>query len=330
MKGRALGCVLCLSVLLLLAAKDTLAQVYGYTNEKGVLILSNVPSDPRMRLIAEGSRDEASQVWRYTGQYDSLILKAASLARLDSALVKAVIAVESGFNRFARSRRGAMGLMQLMPETARRHRVSNPYDPWQNLRAGSTHLRGLLDEFKELRLALAAYNAGATSVRRHRDIPPYRETRDYVRRVMAIYGAGSRISIAKGGRVYSIDRPGGRPRIRPSPAAASNKEGRSLADVTSGKSVTPAAVAPLPGSAVRPNDATGAVQAAEGANPAETALHSGGSLSSRSSDGDDIERSPMASDSYSEPLYYRYKDPSGVIYITRRKPTQPDYEVLRP
>jgi len=96
------------------------AQIYGYTNDKGVLILSNIPSDRRMNLIANGTPEQAGRVWRYNGQYDSLIMRAARESGLDHALVKAVIAVESAFNRFARSHKGAQGLMQLMPATARR------------------------------------------------------------------------------------------------------------------------------------------------------------------------------------------------------------------
>ncbi|HXV64586.1 MAG TPA: lytic transglycosylase domain-containing protein, partial [Vicinamibacteria bacterium] len=195
------------------AVVDAAAQVYGYTNDNGVLILSNVLSDSRMRLIADGTAEEAGKVWHYNGQYDPLILKASQTFGVDSALVRSVMAVESAFNRFAQSHKGARGLMQLMPATARQYGVDNIFDPWQNIRAGTAHLRELIDEFRELHLALAAYNAGATPVRRYGTIPPYPETRNYVRKVMAIYRAGSKIQIVKGGKVYSIDRPGGTARI---------------------------------------------------------------------------------------------------------------------
>jgi soluble lytic murein transglycosylase-like protein len=116
----------CLGAALSLLAMDANAQIYGFTNEKGVLILSNVPTDSRMNLIARGSPEEAGKIWRYNGQYDRLILRAARESGVDHALVKAVIAVESAFNRFARSPKGAQGLMQLMPETGRRYGVVNP------------------------------------------------------------------------------------------------------------------------------------------------------------------------------------------------------------
>ncbi len=107
---------------------------------------------------------------------------------LDPRLVQAVVQVESGYNPTALSRRGAMGLMQLMPETARMMGVADPYDPVQNLRGGTRYLRQQLRRFPNLSLALAAYNAGPTTVVRHDGIPPYPETRDYVRKVLSLLG----------------------------------------------------------------------------------------------------------------------------------------------
>ena len=201
------------AVALSLLAGHANAQIYGFTNDKGVLMLSNVPTDSRMKLITRGRPEEASKIWRYNGQYDPVILRAARESDLDHALVKAVIAVESAFNPFARSPKGAQGLMQLMPETGRRYGLVNPYDPWQNVSAGTRHLRDLLDEFKDLRLSLAAYNAGPTPVRRLKRVPPYKETQNYVKKVLAVYRAGSRLRITKGGRTYSIDRPTGQTQV---------------------------------------------------------------------------------------------------------------------
>ena len=103
-----------------------------------------------------------------------------------SKLVRALIAVESGYQQRARSRKGAMGLMQLMPETARQYAVSDPYDPASNIEAGIKHLKSLLDRFPP-DLALAAYNAGEAAVQRFRGIPPYPETRQYVTRILELF-----------------------------------------------------------------------------------------------------------------------------------------------
>ena len=119
--------------------------------------------------------------------YAEIIDQAASRAGVDPRLVRAVIQVESAYQASARSRKGAMGLMQLMPETARRYAVADPYDPGSNVEAGIRHLKTLLDRF-ELSLALAAYNAGEAAVERFRGIPPYAETQSYVRQVLRILG----------------------------------------------------------------------------------------------------------------------------------------------
>lgn len=119
--------------------------------------------------------------------YLPLIEAAAKRHRVDPLLVHAVIAVESRFQVRARSRKGAMGLMQLMPATARELHVQNPYDPAANIDAGVRHLRQLLDRF-DVHLAVAAYNAGAGAVRRFGGIPPFRETQAYVRQVLQLAG----------------------------------------------------------------------------------------------------------------------------------------------
>ncbi len=111
---------------------------------------------------------------------------------LSPKLVQAVIQVESAYKTRARSHKGAMGLMQLMPGTAKLLRVSDPYDPAQNIRGGTLYLRRQLDRFDgDLTLALAAYNAGPTAVEKHGGVPPYSETRNYVRKVLTLYRGGS-------------------------------------------------------------------------------------------------------------------------------------------
>ncbi len=119
---------------------------------------------------------------------EPVISRHADSYQLDPKLVRAVIQVESGYNPAAVSHKGAVGLMQLMPGTANQLAVDDPYDPDQNVRGGVAYLRRMLDRFEgRLELAVAAYNAGPGAVERHGGIPPYRETRDYVRKVLALY-----------------------------------------------------------------------------------------------------------------------------------------------
>jgi soluble lytic murein transglycosylase-like protein len=129
-------------------------------------------------------------------QIDALVQQNASTWQVDPALIKAVIANESGFNANATSGVGAQGLMQLMPETAASLGVRDAYDPAQNVAGGTRYLRGLLDRFGgDKRLAIAAYNAGPGAVEKYGDIPPYRETRNYVQNVLASfdkYNSGAR------------------------------------------------------------------------------------------------------------------------------------------
>ena len=121
--------------------------------------------------------------------YDPIIEIAAARHDVDSRLVKAVIQVESAFRPRARSPKGAMGLMQLMPKTAREYEALRPYDPASNIEAGTRYLKRLLDEF-ERPLALAAYNAGECAVRRFGGIPPYAETQAYVSKILGILRSG--------------------------------------------------------------------------------------------------------------------------------------------
>jgi soluble lytic murein transglycosylase-like protein len=129
-----------------------------------------------------------SKFHRIKSQYDSMILKVARNYGIDPALVKAIVHAESAFNSDAISHRGAMGLMQLMPETASRFKVSDPMMPQENVQAGVQYLRHLLEIFDwDLRLALAAYNAGPNAVRQFDRVPPYRETQGYVRKVIGLH-----------------------------------------------------------------------------------------------------------------------------------------------
>jgi soluble lytic murein transglycosylase-like protein len=147
---------------------------------------------------------------------ESLIRRHSGVQNLDPRLVRAVIQVESGYNLRARSNKGAMGLMQLMPGTAVELAVSNPYDPDQNVRGGTTYLRQMIDRFNgRLDLAVAAYNAGAAAVERYHGVPPYADTVDYVQRVLAL----SRGDAGNPAFDYQIGR-------RPKPYVTRNAEGR--------------------------------------------------------------------------------------------------------
>jgi len=126
---------------------------------------------------------------------DSAIEAAANRHGVDPNLVRAIVKVESNFNPHAVSRKGALGLMQLMPTTARSMNVSNAFDPHQNVDAGVRHLKALLENYNgNLELTLAAYNAGSGAVSRSGGVPPYRETRDYVRKITDLYWSGATLA----------------------------------------------------------------------------------------------------------------------------------------
>jgi soluble lytic murein transglycosylase-like protein len=174
------------------------ADVYSFTDANGVAHFSNVPSDSRYELLISTSSEAAAGTavkehsidWlARSAQYDGVIKGAAKDATIQAQLVRAVIVVESGFNPRAVSKKGAIGLMQLQPATAKRYGVKNIYDPGENVRAGAHYLSDLLARFdSNLELALAAYNAGEEAVERYgRHVPPFRETLAYVPSVMKVY-----------------------------------------------------------------------------------------------------------------------------------------------
>ena len=183
--------------LAVLMAGPALATVYTFTDASGVMHFTNVPSDPRYagmarapyRASAYKSVKTSSRYPAAPDRYAPLVEKVAREHSLDQALLRAMIATESGFDPHAVSPKGAVGLMQLMPETARRYGVRNLYDPAENIQGGAKYLRDLMRKFNnDLSLTLAAYNAGEDAIIQYGNrIPPYRETLLYVRRVMDLY-----------------------------------------------------------------------------------------------------------------------------------------------
>jgi len=171
---------------LLLNALPSQADVYQYIDANGTISLTNVPNDPRYRrVIAELPR---SRTVISDGELEPVIARHSRAHRLHPALIRAVIKTESDFDPQAVSRAGAIGLMQLMPQTAVRLDVRDSYNPDENIGGGTKYLRQLLDRFNgNLPLALAAYNAGEHVVERYQGLPPIPETRQYVKKVLRYY-----------------------------------------------------------------------------------------------------------------------------------------------
>ncbi len=187
---------------LLLAISTAHGEIYQYIDAKGTISLTNVPSDMRYRrvdivpnrlhpMISE--QELAPMISRFSRQH-----------QLHPALIRAVIKAESDFDPHAVSRAGAVGLMQLMPQTAVRLEVRDLYDPEDNIGGGTKYLRHLLDRFRgNLPLALAAYNAGENVVDRYRTLPPFDETRQYVRKVLRYYRTFLMRDLAATGHIIS-------------------------------------------------------------------------------------------------------------------------------
>jgi soluble lytic murein transglycosylase-like protein len=188
------------------AAAD--AQIYSWRDAAGNLVLSDRPQDAGAKTFAVRAvgysvnapkpaeatttdpvapttfRTTRAANVRRSQVYEPLIVEHAAAHNISADLVRAVIQAESAFDPFARSHKGAMGLMQLMPATARAYNVLNAYDPAQNIRAGVAYLKSLLVRYSHnVELALAAYNAGPGAVEKYGAVPPYRETRDYVKKI---------------------------------------------------------------------------------------------------------------------------------------------------
>ena len=180
---------LLITIFVLGGAVPSAAQIYSWRDADGRLVLSDKPraGEGPQTTYAVHESTAVRATTTSTGKsapYEASITEHARREQVAADLVRAVIQVESAFNPVAVSPKGAMGLMQLMPATARELGVRNPFDPDQNIRGGVAYLRRLLDRFKgNVELALAAYNAGMGNVEKYGDVPPFKETKNYVKKI---------------------------------------------------------------------------------------------------------------------------------------------------
>jgi soluble lytic murein transglycosylase len=174
-------------VVLFMSIRPLGADIYSYRDTRGVLHFTNVPTKPNYTVYIKERRARSLSSYT-TNRYDHLIAGASKRHGVSFSLLKAMIKAESDFNPWAVSRVGAKGLMQIMPDNIRALKITDPFDPWENIKGGAQYFKQLLERFNgDLPLALAAYNAGPNTVERYRGIPPITETRDYVKRVLKYY-----------------------------------------------------------------------------------------------------------------------------------------------
>jgi len=180
-------------VALFLAMPAAASDIYKYEDDEGVLHFTDAPTDHRFKIFMRDIKKDRRlrTTFRLTGcvansaEFDPIINSCALEFGVDRSLVKAVIHAESGYDPNAVSAKGASGLMQLMPKTAKSLKVANTFDPADNIRGGVRYLKFLLNTFRgDETLALAAYNAGLSRVAQYKGVPPYEETRNYVAKVM--------------------------------------------------------------------------------------------------------------------------------------------------
>jgi len=177
------------TIIISFLAPAAVADIYRYIDENGVMHFTNAPtSSSRDFKLFLRERRKSSSSWYHSKKYDELITEASERFGVSFPLLKAIIKAESDFDAQAVSKKGAMGLMQIMPQNFKLLGLKDPFDPTQNINAGARYFRQLYDRFNgKLALSLAAYNAGPTAVDRYKTIPPYEETEEYVRRVLKFY-----------------------------------------------------------------------------------------------------------------------------------------------
>jgi soluble lytic murein transglycosylase len=181
--------ILTLSLLaLIVLGSPVQADIFRYIDENGVMHFTNAPTSSiqKYRLFL---KEKPVITRRYsTEKYDNLISDASERYGVSFPLLKAIIKAESDFDPLVVSKKGATGLMQIMPQNFKSLGIKDPFDPWQNINAGARYFKQMFDRFNgKLSLSLAAYNAGPTAVDRYKTIPPYEETEEYVRRVLKYY-----------------------------------------------------------------------------------------------------------------------------------------------
>ncbi len=169
---------------ILVAVPAVLADIYMFIDSQGVLHFTNTPTSSQYTLyIRERPKPAAATI-----QYDEIIEQASKRFDLSFFLIKAIIKVESDFDSRAVSKKGALGLMQIMPQNLQAFNIREPHDPKDNIMGGARYFKSLIERYNgKLPLALAAYNAGPTVVDKYRDIPPIKETEDYVQKVMKYF-----------------------------------------------------------------------------------------------------------------------------------------------
>jgi len=178
-------------ILIIVLGRPSHADIYKYVDENGVTHFTNTPSGDRYQKIIfedKNSHHRIQKAEKRLTDYHQIIDNKSRKYNLKPSIVKAVIKIESNWDSKAVSKKGAMGLMQLMPATARDMDVRNPFDPEENIEGGTRYLKYLLDKFNgDLTLALAAYNAGPKNIERFGGIPPIPETRQYLESVLSLH-----------------------------------------------------------------------------------------------------------------------------------------------
>jgi hypothetical protein len=210
--------ILALALFVCMPVLPARADIYQYTDENGVLHFTNVSCGKNHKRVSSEPRapretaappkalpasPPPSAQANIPASYLEIINSACDRHGVDPSLVHAIVKVESDFNPYAMSRKGAMGLMQLMPQTAVNMNIRNSFNPAENIDGGVKYLRYLIDRYEgNLSLALAAYNSGETAVKRWGTIPPFKETQNYVKRILKIYNGGNNGSFVTRYTIY--------------------------------------------------------------------------------------------------------------------------------